>query len=100
MINEMKQITIAEVNEILKETGDEKEISVFLKKFSKIEEEQAKEFAEELEKLEIMKLKREYIVKIIDMLPEDSQDLNKIFIEVSLDEDEAAKILEVVKKYR
>ena len=40
------------------------------------------------------------MVKIVDLLPEDSIDINKIFTDVSLDENETNKILEVVKKYK
>ena len=48
----------------------------------------------------MLKLKQEHIVKIVDLLPEDALDLNKIFTDVSLDEDETTKILEIVKKYK
>ena len=53
-----------------------------------------------MKKLDSMKIKKEHIVKIINLLPADSSDLNKIFTDVSLDEDETNKILEIVKKYR
>ena len=46
-----------------------------------------------------MKLKEEHIVKIIDFLPETSEDLNKIFSDVSLDEKEINEILEIVRRY-
>ncbi|MBI2124317.1 hypothetical protein HYT92_00855, partial [Candidatus Pacearchaeota archaeon] len=46
------------------------------------------------------KLKPENIAKIIDFLPEDASDINKIFIDTGLDENETAKIIEIVKKYR
>ena len=47
--------------------------------------------------MDLLKLKREHLVKIIDLLPEDSSDLNKVFTDVSLNEDENNKILELVK---
>jgi DNA-directed RNA polymerase subunit F len=45
-------------------------------------------------------MKSDYIVKIIDTLPENSEELNKIFIDVSLDEDETRKILDTIKKFK
>ena len=47
-----------------------------------------------------MKIKLEYIVKIIDILPETAEELNKIFVDVSLDEDETKKILDTIKKFK
>jgi len=45
----------------------------------------------------MMKMKREHLVKIVDVLPQDATDLNKIFSDVSLTEEETNKILEIVK---
>jgi len=98
-INKMKALSIAETKEII-EGDEEKEIKGFLKKFVKLDIKKAREFREELENLELMKVKEDNIVKIIDLLPEDSADVNKIFVDVNLDENEINKILEVVKKYR
>ena len=46
-----------------------------------------------------MKLKSDYISKIIDVLPETNEDVNKIFADISLDENETQKILDTVKQY-
>ena len=43
---------------------------------------------------------KEYIIKVIDFLPEDASDVNKIFTEVSLDENEIKQITEIVKKHK
>lgn len=89
-----------EVEEIVKELPDDEkkqEIELFLKKFLKTRLNQAKKIKEELENLDLIKMKRDHIVKIIDLLPEDASDLNKIFIDVSLNENEINKILEIVK---
>jgi len=45
----------------------------------------------------MLKLKREHVVKIVDLLPEDASDLNKIFTDVSLNEDETNNILKIIK---
>jgi DNA-directed RNA polymerase subunit F len=100
MIIERTPKTLSEVQELLKgvpESDKKEEIKIFLKKFLKAKPEQAKKIKETLEKLDILKLKRENIVKIVDLLPEDASDLNKIFIDTSLNEDETNKILEIVK---
>lgn len=100
MIIERTPLNLSEVEEIvetLPENPRKEEIQAFLKKFSNTKKNQAKKIKEELEKIDLIKLKREHIVKIIDLLPEDASDLNKIFVDVSLNEDETNKILEIVK---
>ena len=47
-----------------------------------------------------MRVKQEHIVKIIDLMPENAEELNKIFVDSSLDEDETKKILETVKEFK
>ena len=44
-----------------------------------------------------LKIKKDHVVKIIDLLPADASDLNKIFIDVNVNEDEINKILEIIK---
>ena len=97
----MRMLSLAETKEIV-ETIDkeEKEIKVFLKKFIKLEIKEAKELRKDLENLGLIKVKEEHITKIIDLLPEDPSDVNKIFVDVSLDENEINKILEIIKKYK
>jgi len=100
MILDRTPLNMNEVQEIIKDVSDsekKQEIELFLKKFLKTKPEHAKKIKQELEKLDSIKVKREHVVKIVDFLPEDSSDLNKIFIDVSLNEDEANKILEIVK---
>ena len=47
-----------------------------------------------------MKLKNEHISKLIDLLPENKEDLNKIVNDVGLDEDETKKILDTIKEFK
>ena len=79
------------------ETG-ETDVIGFIKKFIKMKKGEADEIRKKLEALELMKMKSEHIAKIIDLMPEDKEDLNKIFTDVSLDEDELQKIIGVVKE--
>ncbi|MEK6860259.1 MAG: hypothetical protein AABX54_05595 [Nanoarchaeota archaeon] len=91
-LNEVEK-TIKNIPENQKKEG----IENYLKKFLKTKNEQAKKIKESMEKLDLLKVKREHIVKIIDLLPSDASDLNKIFSDISLNEDETNKILEIVK---
>ncbi len=104
MITDKQALSLIEVEEIVKtlpESEKIKELRSFIKKFNKIELEKAKELIKEIESLEVLKLKQEHIKKIVDMLPEDSAELNKILTnEVNLDTDETNKILETIKKYK
>lgn len=96
----MKPLSMVEAKEIVETSGDEKEISSFMKRFIKIDIKDAKKLRKEIEDLGLMKMKEEHVAKIIDILPEDAADVNKIFTDINLDEDETNKILGVVKKYR
>ena len=100
MILDRQPLNLNETQEILENVSDsdkKEEMKIYLKKFSKTKQGRSKKIKEELEKADLLKLKREHIVKIADLLPEDASDLNKIFIDVSLNEDETNKILEIIK---
>ena len=97
----MEPLSLEESKEIVEASEEkDKEVMGFFKKFIKINKGETRKMREELASLGIMKMKDEHIVKIVDLLPEDINDINKIFVDVSLDEDETNKILEVVKKYK
>ena len=100
MIYDRAPLNLNEVQEILENIpdGDRKEeVKIYLKKFLKAKEGQSEKIKQGLEEMDLLKLKREHIVKISDILPEDASDLNKIFTDVSLSEEEINKILEIVK---
>lgn len=96
MINETKALSLSEASEYMEES----DLKGFVKKFTKLKKPDAEKLRAEIEKLDSIKIKSEHIVNIIDILPEDAQDVAKIFNEISLEQDEVAKILEIVKKYR
>ena len=98
MIKKMTPLSLAEVKELVKDS-ENADIKGFIKKFEKGDLKKSDEIKNELESLDLVKLKKMDIVKIIDLLPEDSSDLNKIVTETSLDENETEKILGVIKKY-
>ena len=100
MILERTPLNMNEVSELLRDIPDNEkkdEINVFLKKFTKAKDPQAKKIKDDLEKMDLLKLKRENVIKIVDLMPVDASDINKIFTDVSLSEDETNKILEIVK---
>ena len=100
MILDRTPINMNEVNEIVNDIDDsprKEEIELYLKKFMKTKPNQAKKIKKEIEALDSIKIKRDHIVKIVDLLPADSSDLNKIFTDVSLNEEEINKILEIIK---
>lgn len=90
--------------ESTKYTGDDKdselELKKFVKRFIKLSHEEAKNLKAKIEALGLMKIKPENVAKLIDFLPEDTESLNKIFTDVSLDEDESKKILETIKEFK
>jgi len=101
MIKNTEPISMAEALEYIKESGEkDSEIIGFIKKFNQLSSKDAKELRLALESMGSMKMKPDYIAKIIDILPETPKELNKIFIDVSLEEDETKKILDAIKKFK
>ena len=100
MIKERTPLTMQEVSEQLsklKETDRIKDMNAFVEKFAKLDSEKSKSLKEALEGLNMIKLKRNDIVKIVDFAPENAAELNKIFTDTSLDADETNKILDTIK---
>ena len=101
MIRNIEPVSMAEALEYIKE---DKENNVnligFIKKFTILKPKEAKEFTKKIQNLNLIKIGMEHINKIIDLMPENAEELNKIFSDVSLDEDESKKILEIVKEFR
>ena len=98
-VTEERPITMAEVVSLAGDSEKAEEIKKFIKQFNKMDVAKAIEMKEGLKALDLIKLKDEHIVKIVDFVPKSASDLNKVIIEVSLDSDEVAKILEVTGKY-
>ena len=105
MIKDIKPLNMQEAREILESLKDKdeekkKQLNIFMKKFIKSKASKFKEINKEIESLGLLKIKQENIVKIIDLMPEDASDLNKIFTDTTLNEEETNKILEIVKKHK
>jgi len=99
MIKKAIPISLAEAIELAGDSDKEQRFRGFAKQFIKISAKDAKEMKEELTKLDLIKLKEEHIIKIIEFMPQDLTDLIKILPGVSLNQDEVDKILGIVKKY-
>jgi len=102
MINEEKSITLAEVKVLLDKIDTDKAKAVvnFIKKFIKLKASDALKLKKAIADSGIVKLKEKDIVKIIDFMPQDAGDVRKIFTgaDISLDQDEITKILEILKQ--
>lgn len=85
---------------IEKEKKAEKPAADFIKKFVKLTPKKAKELRKKLEDLNEMKLNEVNISKLIDILPDKAEEVNKIFIDISLDENETKKILDTIKEFK
>jgi DNA-directed RNA polymerase subunit F len=99
MIKDQKPLTYAEVLDLVGEGEKAKKVKDFIKMFYKLKSADAKKLSEELAGLDLMKLKEESIVSIVNFIPQDAADLIKILPDVSLDQEEITKILDIVKKY-
>lgn len=99
MILDIKPVSLAEVKNIIWNLEDKEAIQDYLKKYGKLSLDKASELRNELFALSNLKIKEESVTKTIDFLPKDVEDVNKIFNDVSLNEEEINAIIEIVKKY-
>lgn len=101
MIKNTEPLSTSESMQLVKKTKTENPIlEAFTNKFTHLKYSEAVELKEKLNGLGIIKMNQSDVSKVIDILPVDSGDLNKIFVDVSLDEDETKKILDTVKQYQ
>jgi len=97
MILSKKPLTLAEVKEYLKDE-EKTPILDYIKKFGKLSEEKAENIRKNLEKPNNTKIKEDHLVKILDFMPQDKEDINKILFDIGLTEEEEHAILEIVNK--
>lgn len=102
VLNE-KFVTVSKAKDILDSVEDknyeQKLAHEHTKKFGKTKAKKIKDLKEALEKLDMRRLKEKWIIKIIDLMPEDIEDLKVILrrAEVSFKEEEIKKIMETLK---
>jgi DNA-directed RNA polymerase subunit F len=101
MIKNSTPLSMAESLEYIeKDKKSENPARDFIKKFVKISPKEAKELRKKLEGLNIVKMNSINISNLIDILPEKAEEVNKIFIDIGLDENETKKILDTIKEFK
>jgi len=101
MIKNNEPLSMTEAIEYAKKDSESgKEIIGFIKKFTKLKPAGAKELKKKLKELDLIKLNDKHIVKLVDFLPEDSEEVNKIVVDANLNEDETKKVLETIKEFK
>ena len=73
----------------------------YLKKFSKLEEKKSNELIQKIKALDIPRIKDRQIIKIIDLLPTELDEIRMIFSNetTSISPENMQQILDVVKEY-
>ena len=101
MIKENNSLSIVEALEYT-DSKNESEVKIkkFMGNFKKLDIKEAKNLREKIKGMELLKVRDSHISKIIDLVPENKEDLNKIFTEVGLDEDESKQILDAIEEFR
>jgi DNA-directed RNA polymerase subunit F len=99
MIKEQNALTYSEVLELIGDGERAVKVKNFIKEYYKLKPADAKKLKEELNGLNLIKLREEHIVNIVNFLPQDASDIMKILPDNSLDQEEINKILDVIKKY-
>lgn len=101
MIKNTIPLSMVEALEYLNpEKDSEKNVKDFIKKFVKMNPKEAKDLRKKLMELNLIKMNETNICKLIDLLPEKPEEVNKIFVDVSLDENETKKILDTIKEFK
>jgi len=101
MIEKREPLSMSEsLGYVKKNENSDAGVSEFIGKFTKLSSKEAVDLRKKIGSLGVIKLKPEFIAKIIDIMPESIDDLNKIFTGVSLDEEESKKIFEAIKQFK
>ena len=97
MIINRKPLTLAEVKSYIPDLEEKRVLADYLKTFSEIDFKKSQTLKDNILALNNLKISEEKIIKIVDFLPKDMEDLSKIFLEVSLTEEESNAIIDAVK---
>lgn len=99
MIHSKQPLTLAEVKEIVDKLEEKQEMKDYLKKFTKLSKDKALKLREEVAGLNNLKVKEEHLIKLADIVPKDPEEVNKVFSDTGLTEEETNAIVEITKKY-
>lgn len=97
MILNKKPLTLADVTDYVKDKEVSEPLANYLKEFGKVSKDKSDKLKEEIIALKNPKIREENIVKAIDFLPKDKEEINKIFLESGLTDEEANTILKIIK---
>lgn len=90
---------MAELKDHIKNIEEKKNLEDYLKAFTKLKKDKAEALAKDIHALNNPKIKEEQVIKVVDFLPKTQEEVNKIFIDATLSEEEANAVVEIVKKY-
>lgn len=95
-----RPLSLAEVAELSKKSKDfeNKLTASYLKTFSSLKFSEAQEIEKKIKALDNVKIKDSHIVKVLDFMPQDAEDVNKIFSDSNLSEEEIKAILQILGK--
>lgn len=93
----MRPVALAEVKKIIGDQEVKSELKDYLKEYCKNDYDQSIKIIEALKSLGNIKLKEEHIIKIADFMPKNAEELNKIFNDFALTENEANEIIAIVQ---
>lgn len=92
-----KPVTLAEAKVLAGDLGERKELEEYFKTFSKSDKAKSDKIVEAMKALDNVKIKEDDCVKVADFLPQNSEEVNKIFNSVGLTEEEINSIISIVK---
>lgn len=72
----------------------------FVDKFTKLKAKDAIEMHQRIKSIGLIQIGESHIVKIIDLLPDSPEELSKILLHISINEDDAKKILDIVSEFK
>ena len=104
-IIEKQPVTLTEIKSVLEKNESEdfraQKTYEYVKEFAKLNKKQAQELKQKLMDLNIIRLKEEIIVKIIDLLPKSEGELKAILqsFNVTLPKDQLKSILNTVVEF-
>ncbi len=99
MILKTQPLPLASIEAHLPDIESKKPLRLFLKKFAKLSEEKAKKLLDELRKINNPRLKEAHLIKLVDFLPADFEEINKVVPDAGLTEAEGNALLEVISRY-
>ncbi|MBS3084569.1 hypothetical protein J4411_01500 [Candidatus Pacearchaeota archaeon] len=76
------------------------EVKSFIKKFTNLDEKKAAGLREKLNQLNLIKLNNKHISKLIDLMPEEKEEISRILPDSNLDENEANAIISAIKEFK